>query len=44
MFEDIPVEVGLVFEGERIRKEDMQVELGGPKVDEKFENCACERF
>ncbi len=37
MFEDIPVEVGLVFEGERIRKEDLQVELGGPKVDEKFE-------
>lgn len=37
MFEDIPVEVGLVFEGERIRKEDMQVELGGPKVDRKFE-------
>jgi acetyl-CoA decarbonylase/synthase complex subunit beta len=37
MFEDIPVEVGLVFEGERIRKEDMYVELGGPKVDEKFE-------
>lgn len=37
MFEDIPVEVGLVFEGERIRKEDMQVELGGPKIDEKFE-------
>jgi acetyl-CoA decarbonylase/synthase complex subunit beta len=37
MFEDIPVEVGLVFEGERIRKEDMYVELGGPKVDKKFE-------
>ncbi|HWQ66546.1 MAG TPA: CO dehydrogenase/CO-methylating acetyl-CoA synthase complex subunit beta [Methanospirillum sp.] len=37
MFEDIPVEVGLVYEGERIRKEDMHVELGGPKVTEKFE-------
>ena len=37
MFEDIPVEVGLVFEGERIRKEDMYVELGGPKIYEKFE-------
>lgn len=37
MFEDIPVEVGLVHEGERIRKEDMRVELGGPKVSEKFE-------
>lgn len=37
MFDDIPVEVGLIYEGERIRKEDMQVELGGPKVSEKFE-------
>lgn len=37
MFEDIPVEVGLVHEGERIRKEEMRVELGGPKVSEKFE-------
>lgn len=37
MFDDIPVEVGLVHEGERIRKEDIQVELGGPKIAEKFE-------
>ena len=37
MFEDIPVEVGLIHEGERIRKEEMRVELGGPKVSEKFE-------
>ncbi|MCP1662556.1 MAG: CO dehydrogenase/CO-methylating acetyl-CoA synthase complex subunit beta [Methanocalculus sp. MSAO_Arc1] len=37
MFEEIPVDVGLVHEGERIRKNDMQIELGGPKVDEKFE-------
>ncbi len=37
MFEDIPVDVGLVHEGERIRKSDMQFELGGPKVAEKFE-------
>lgn len=37
MFEDIPVDIGLVHEGERIRKSDMQVELGGPKVSEKFE-------
>lgn len=37
MFEDIPVEVGLIHEGERIRKEEMRVELGGPKVYEKFE-------
>lgn len=37
MFEGIPVEVGLVHEGERVRKNDMQVELGGPKVARKFE-------
>jgi acetyl-CoA decarbonylase/synthase complex subunit beta len=37
MFEQIPVEVGLVHEGERVRKNDMQVELGGPKEPEKFE-------
>jgi len=37
MFETIPVEVGLVHEGERVRKNDMQVELGGPSVTEKFE-------
>ena len=37
MFEHIPVEVGLVHEGERVRKNDMQVELGGPEEKEKFE-------
>ncbi|NLD57900.1 MAG: CO dehydrogenase/CO-methylating acetyl-CoA synthase complex subunit beta [Methanomicrobiales archaeon] len=37
MFESIPVEVGLVHEGERVRKQDMQVELGGPSIPEKFE-------
>ena len=37
MFKDIPVEVGVIFEGERIRRNDMQVELGGPTVDKKFE-------
>ncbi len=37
MFEDIPVDVGVVYEGERIRKKDMQVELGGPKIQHKFE-------
>jgi acetyl-CoA decarbonylase/synthase complex subunit beta len=37
MFEHIPVEVGLVYEGERVRKNDMQVELGGPDEKEKFE-------
>ena len=37
MFEDIPVDVGLVHVGERIRKNNMYVELGGPSVQEKFE-------
>jgi acetyl-CoA decarbonylase/synthase complex subunit beta len=37
MFEDIPVDVGVIYEGERIRKQDMHVELGGPDVKEKFE-------
>jgi len=37
MFESIPVDVGLVHEGERVRKNDMQVELGGPSEKEKFE-------
>jgi len=37
MFDNIPVEVGLVHEGERVRKNDMQVELGGPNEPEKFE-------
>ena len=37
MFDDIPVEVGLVHAGERIRKNDVQFELGGPDIREKFE-------
>ena len=37
IFRDIPVDVGEVYEGERIRRRDMQVELGGPDVKEKFE-------
>lgn len=37
LFEDIPVEVGVVYEGERIRKPEMYVELGGPKIEQKFE-------
>ncbi|MDD1665673.1 MAG: CO dehydrogenase/CO-methylating acetyl-CoA synthase complex subunit beta [Methanomicrobiales archaeon] len=37
MFEDIPVDVGIVHEGERIRRKDMYVELGGPDIPEKFE-------
>jgi len=37
MFADIPVDIGVIYEGERIRKPDMHVELGGKKVDHKFE-------
>lgn len=37
MFEDIPVDVGVIYEGERIRRGDMYVELGGPNVNAKFE-------
>ena len=37
MFEDIPVDVGVIYEGERIRRKQMYVELGGPNVKEKFE-------
>ncbi|MEM4700439.1 MAG: CO dehydrogenase/CO-methylating acetyl-CoA synthase complex subunit beta [Candidatus Nezhaarchaeales archaeon] len=35
--EGFPVDVGPVYEGERIRKEDMYVEFGGPKVEHKCE-------
>lgn len=31
MAEEIPVDVGLIYEGERIRKEDTHVDLAGPK-------------
>jgi len=37
MFKDIPVDVGVIYEGERIRRNDMQIELGGPNMKEKFE-------
>ncbi|MGA2385626.1 MAG: CO dehydrogenase/CO-methylating acetyl-CoA synthase complex subunit beta [Candidatus Bathyarchaeia archaeon] len=37
MFKDIPVDVGVIYEGERIRRNDMQIELGGPTVKQKFE-------
>jgi len=37
MFEDIPVDVGVIYEGERIRRQDMYVELGGPDQKTKFE-------
>ncbi len=44
MFADIPVDVGLVYEGERIRKPDMYAELGGPKVKHKFELLRVKRL
>ncbi len=37
MFDDIPVGVGIIYEGERIRGKEMQVELGGPREPYKFE-------
>jgi len=37
MFADIPVDVGVIYEGERIRWKDTQVELGGERIDTKFE-------
>ena len=37
MFEDIPVDVGIIYEGERIRWKDIHVELGGPREKYKFE-------
>ena len=37
MFEDIPVDIGIIYEGERIRGRDMQIELGGPREKFKFE-------
>jgi len=36
-FSDIPVDVGPVYEGERIRANQMYVELGGPKIPLHFE-------
>ena len=37
LFKDIPVDIGIIYEGERIRGRDMQVELGGPRETYKFE-------
>jgi acetyl-CoA decarbonylase/synthase complex subunit beta len=37
MFADIPVDVGVIYEGERIRFKDMQVEFGGEHIETKFE-------
>jgi len=38
-FEDLPFDVGPVYEGERIRGNQMYVELGGPKIEKHFELC-----
>ena len=38
-FSDMPVDVGPVYEGERIRAKQMYVELGGPKTEKHFELC-----
>jgi acetyl-CoA decarbonylase/synthase complex subunit beta len=37
MFKDIPVDIGVAYEGERIRKSDLHAELGGPNINKKFE-------
>jgi acetyl-CoA decarbonylase/synthase complex subunit beta len=37
MFKDVPVDIGVIYEGERIRWKDTQVELGGPRQEHKFE-------
>ena len=37
MFSDMPVDVGVIYEGERIRRPDMYVEFGGLDVPTKFE-------
>ena len=37
MFEDIPVDVSVIYEGERIRWAQAHMELGGPRIDKKFE-------
>ncbi|TXT60050.1 MAG: Acetyl-CoA decarbonylase/synthase complex subunit beta 2 [Promethearchaeota archaeon] len=36
-FDEFPVDVGPVYEGERIRSKQMFVELGGPKIEKHFE-------
>ena len=36
-FEGFPVEISPAFEGQRVRKEDMYVEFGGPNIPKKFE-------
>jgi len=44
MFADIPVDVGVIYEGERIRFKDTQVELGGERIDTKFELARVKRL
>jgi acetyl-CoA decarbonylase/synthase complex subunit beta len=38
-FDDMPVDVGVIYEGERVRKAQMLVELGGPQQEHKYELC-----
>lgn len=40
-FSDLPFDVGPVYEGERIRGNQMFVEFGGPKVEKHFELVRC---
>ncbi|MBU7018339.1 MAG: CO dehydrogenase/CO-methylating acetyl-CoA synthase complex subunit beta [Theionarchaea archaeon] len=41
MEEKFPVEIGVVYEGERVRREDMYAEFGGIKVPDKAELVQC---
>ncbi len=43
-FEDMPVEVGVIYEGERVRKAQMLVEFGGPKIEHKYELCRAKKM
>jgi acetyl-CoA decarbonylase/synthase complex subunit beta len=36
-FAGFPIEISPAFEGQRIRRDDMYLEFGGPKVEHKFE-------
>ena len=41
MEEKFPVDIGVVYEGERVRREDMHAEFGGIKVPDKAELVQC---
>lgn len=44
MFKDIPVGVGVIYEGQRIRWNDTHLELGGPNEKYKFELVKARHF